>query len=190
ALAIIERRDKSSTLQPEVVAEIEALAAAAVPSPADIQPANGTGRVPEPTIRVSPESLMLKQRLPEGVRTVVIVEDTSLVRSICARILQDEFLVFETDNGVDALQLAEQLPVPFHLLLSDVCMPNLDGRSLARLWRDRRPESSVLLFSGADWEPDEPEVQIAFLRKPFTQKTLVEAARRLTARAEHALNLT
>jgi CheY-like chemotaxis protein len=122
---------------------------------------------------------------PSGPRTVVLVEDDRMVRSLCLRILQTQFLAVEADASVDALSLASRWPLPLPLLITDVNMPDMNGLTLAHLWLQRRPGSRVLLLSG-DPHLDEPlPPTMAFLGKPFRSDELTKAVMRLLNGAEH-----
>jgi two-component system cell cycle sensor histidine kinase/response regulator CckA len=83
--------------------------------------------------------------------------------------------VVATDNGETAFAtLAGDLAVD--LLLSDVVMPGLDGRHLARLARERRPELRVMLMSGyAEHELGTDLEATTFLAKPFSVAELTDA---------------
>src|SRR5207247_732435 len=87
--------------------------------------------------------------LSPGTETVLVVEDDGMVRSLVTRTLQAfGYRVLEA-SGVDAaLRLCEEHPAPIHLLLSDVVMPEMNGRVLAEQLLAKRPEMKVLFMSG------------------------------------------
>lgn len=116
--------------------------------------------------------------LPPGVRTLVLVEDDPLVRNVCQRILQSRFLVFEVGGSLDALALAERLPFPLHMLVSDITLPRMDGITLAHRWMERRPEARILLLSGNPYA-GLPSAEISFLQKPFLANELTKAVTQL-----------
>jgi DNA-binding NtrC family response regulator len=87
--------------------------------------------------------------------------------------------VLVTPRPAEALRICERQPV--HLLISDVKMPEMDGRKLAERVLKLHPEESVLLISGRSTEP--PAVartaQVRFLRKPFFPSQLLEQLKEL-----------
>jgi YesN/AraC family two-component response regulator len=69
--------------------------------------------------------------------------------------------------------VAERHSGPIHLLLTDWCMPRLDGGGLIRRLSDGRPETAILVMSG--YMDSELPPKSALLRKPFNSQALVES---------------
>jgi CheY-like chemotaxis protein len=107
---------------------------------------------------------------------ILLAEDNSAIRSLVGDILREQgYSVLEAADGVDALSLSESYPGKIDLLLTDICMPRLDGRELHRRIGIERPETATLFMSG---EPDPglaPEAR--FLRKPFAPVALLRKVR-------------
>lgn len=83
--------------------------------------------------------------------TIMIVEDeTDLRRPLAMFLTQQNAVVIEAEDGNAALSVQDDMgDQPIHLLLSDIRMPGgLYGDDLARLWREIRPESKIILMSG------------------------------------------
>lgn len=79
----------------------------------------------------------------------VIVDDSSIYRSILTRVLKqmpDVELVGTAVNGVEALEIVEQMRPD--LVLLDVEMPEMDGLEALEIIASRFPEVSVLMVSG------------------------------------------
>lgn len=118
--------------------------------------------------------------LPGG-QVVLLVEDDLLLRMSVARGLERlGYRVRHAADGEQALaRLAAEQPA---LMVSDIRMPGLDGVELTRRARGLYPGLRVLLVSGfADAEARlaVPGLDVAFLPKPFTVKTLGERIREL-----------
>jgi len=68
-------------------------------------------------------------------------------------------------------------------LITDIQMPGMDGRALARKLAERRPGLPVLFISGYATAIDEQKAAVptrtAYLEKPFTPAALREAIERL-----------
>jgi signal transduction histidine kinase len=89
------------------------------------------------------------QPVPVGSETILLVEDESVVRNLGVRILEKlGYRVLPAANGQEALRLAEQHRQPIHLLLTDVVMPNMNGRELSERISTLHPETKVLFTSG------------------------------------------
>ncbi|MBI3455341.1 MAG: GAF domain-containing protein [Candidatus Rokubacteria bacterium] len=117
-----------------------------------------------------------------GTETVLLVEDEEDVRALARDILVGHgYTVMEAAKGDEALLISQQREGPIHLLLTDVVMPQMNGRELADGLAPARPEMKVLYMSGY---ADEVighcgvlEPGIAFLAKPFTADALASKVR-------------
>jgi len=84
-----------------------------------------------------------------GTQTVLVVEDSGPMQKMVVRILSAAgYKVLATDNASEALRVCEQHEGPIHLLLTDVIMPEMNGRQLAERVTALRPEITVLFMSG------------------------------------------
>jgi two-component system cell cycle sensor histidine kinase/response regulator CckA len=109
----------------------------------------------------------------DGGLTILVADDEVAIRRLVGEILwQQGFTVLEAADGVQALEVAEQHPGPIHLLLTDWCMPRLNGRGLIRGLRNGRPETAIVIMSSYIDGDSLPKA--AFLCKPVTLQGLVE----------------
>jgi PAS domain S-box-containing protein len=119
-----------------------------------------------------------------GTETILIVEDEDLVRALASRSLRERgYRVIEARQGVEALQQLEQQSAGVDLVISDVVMPEMGGRELARRLATLRPSLPVLFISGYTgedviqrglMEPGAP-----FQQKPFTPDGLARKVREM-----------
>ncbi len=112
-----------------------------------------------------------------GQETILLVEDEEAVRSFAARALKQRgYNVIEASGGEQALEIVNSRPGEIHLLITDVVMPNMDGPTLARAVRERRPDTRVIFMSGYAEEAfrrhDTKAEELHFLPKPFGLKQL------------------
>jgi len=63
--------------------------------------------------------------------SVLVVEDDQLIRFLLRDILAEEYIVYESGTGLEALELMKRR-IP-NLVISDVMMPDMDGLELCRL---------------------------------------------------------
>lgn len=109
---------------------------------------------------------------------ILVVEDEPAVRRLVGDILvrQGYRLVQAGDGEAGWLALQENPEVA--LVVTDVRMPRLGGRELARRVQELRPHLPVLFMSGyTDGVLDTELNQVgrSFLAKPFDARALVEA---------------
>jgi CheY-like chemotaxis protein len=130
---------------------------------------------PSTSLEPGPEMLL-------GSETILLVEDDTAVRALLRRVLPKlGYTLLETGNGQEALRLLAHYPDPIHLLLTDVVMPGMSGKTLAEAVSHTRPGLKTLFISGYT---DEAVVhhgvlgeEVAFLQKPFSPTTLAAKIR-------------
>ena len=110
--------------------------------------------------------------------TVLVVEDELPVRRFAVRALGKRgYRVIEAENGDVALEILDDPSTEIDLVLSDVMMPGMDGATLLREVRARRPKAKVIMISGYGENIlqgilDQYE-GVRFLPKPFTLDELI-----------------
>jgi two-component system cell cycle sensor histidine kinase/response regulator CckA len=119
-----------------------------------------------------------------GSETIMIVEDEEMVRELASRGLREHgYRVIEARQGADALRRLEAEPGSVDLVISDVVMPEMGGRELARRLALLRPSLPVLFISGYTGEdvidrglldPGAP-----FEQKPFAPDGLARKVREM-----------
>jgi PAS domain S-box-containing protein len=119
-----------------------------------------------------------------GTETVLVAEDEDGVRELLRKVLQEfGYTVLTARHGRDALMLAGERGEDIDLLVTDVVMPEMNGRELAETLQDRRPDLKVLFMSGyTDDEVLRRGVggqDAPFVRKPFTPEDLARRVRSL-----------
>lgn len=107
--------------------------------------------------------------------TILVVEDLAPLRRLVELMLtQIGYRVFTAASAREALALAGEGGLEFDLLLSDIVMPGMDGRDLARLMRSARPALRVVLMTGyADLLAESSDLDElgadAIVQKPFAR---------------------
>jgi len=121
-----------------------------------------------------------------GTETVLLVEDETVVRETAQRILvRHGYRVLTARHGGDAVLVWREHGADVDVLLTDLRMPELDGRALVARLRAERPDLPVVLMSGyagADGDAAFLEREI-FLAKPFSTESLLGRVRDAVARA-------
>ncbi|HEY4164997.1 MAG TPA: ATP-binding protein, partial [Dongiaceae bacterium] len=112
-----------------------------------------------------------------GIGTVLLVEDEDAVRLFGARALRNKgYKVLEARSGEAALEIVNEHMDEIDLVISDVVMPRMDGPTLVKDLRTRRPDIRVIFISGYAEDAFRRRVDAGeeahFLMKPFTLKQL------------------
>jgi CheY-like chemotaxis protein len=120
--------------------------------------------------------------LPKGSETILLVEDEVLVRSLVSKFLHGQgYRVLSAARGSDALQLATEHGPRIDLLLSDVVLPNMNGRQIYERLTLTLPKLRVLFMSGYTENIILPHGMLEggfyFLQKPFSLKELASKVR-------------
>ncbi len=122
-----------------------------------------------------------------GSETVLLVEDNESVRNLALSILRRQgYTVLAAENGRAALALLDRHDGQVDLLLTDVVMPEMNGRQLFEALSGSHPRIKVLYMSGytddviAHRGVMDPGV--AFIQKPFSLKALAAKVREVLDR--------
>lgn len=117
-----------------------------------------------------------------GTETVLVVEDVIGLRRLMTRTLVSAgYTVLTAASGDEALRQLEQHGQPVHLMVTDVVMPGMSGRSLAEHLAQMRPEMKVLYMSGYTDDVilrhGVVEEGVSFISKPFGAADLIRKVR-------------
>ncbi len=120
--------------------------------------------------------------LPKGHETILVVEDEDMVRNIAVRILTRQgYAVHQADTGGNALALVDKQHRPIDMLLTDIVMPNMNGRELSEKLVARMPNLKVLFTSGYTEAVIEHhgvlDEGLNFIGKPYTPQALAKKVR-------------
>lgn len=134
-------------------------AAPITPSPKELAPMSGVG-----------------QYRPSEI-TILFVDDEPLNISNWGTLLALEgFIVQGFTAGAEALEAFKKEPTAYSILLTDLRMPDMNGKELAKALRQIRPELPLIFSSG--WVDKETEgalgglAKSSFLSKPYQIETL------------------
>jgi signal transduction histidine kinase len=118
----------------------------------------------------------------KGQETVLLVEPNEIDRKLAlSTLLRHRYQVLEASSSVEALLLTQQHSGAVHVAVSDLIMPEIGGRDLAKRLLEHHPMMKPLFISGYD---DETMVSHRLnprylLRRPYRQAVLVEKVREL-----------
>jgi len=128
------------------------------------------------TIQISP--IASKQKIDAGRgETILVVEDeVSVLKLACAILEGLGYSVLAASNANDALTLADAHRGKIDLLITDVIMPEMNGRDLAHGLQALYPQLRVIFMSGytADVIAHRGMIDegVHFIQKPFSREKL------------------
>ena len=131
--------------------------------------------VPTPTV-----ARRLRTKASGGSETILVAEDEDLVRRLLKTTLTSGgYSVLEARDGVEALEVCEQMGASLDLLVTDVVMPRMTGLELARRLAVDHPALKVLCISGYSEETTSAQrpLEWPLLAKPFVPAALLERVR-------------
>ena len=111
---------------------------------------------------------------------VLLVDDEILIREAISENIPWEKHGFELvhvcDNGKTAIEYLEENEV--NLVITDICMPYVDGMGLSKYIYENHPETMIIIFSGySDFEYAKQAIQYKvaeYILKPITARELSE----------------
>jgi DNA-binding response OmpR family regulator len=118
----------------------------------------------------------------KGWETILLVEDEGALREIAREVLEEHgYRIIEATGPHKAIEICHRHPEPIDLVVTDVVMPEMNGRALAEVLVAARPGLRVLYMSGYTDDviahSGVLESGTLLLEKPFTVQTLLERVR-------------
>ncbi len=137
-------------------------------------------RVDEPV--EEPGKRVIREGMPQGSETVLVVEDNEEVRTFAVLVLKRQgYKTLEASNGDEALHLCEGMKESIHLILTDVVMPGMNGCQLVEHLRQGCRDLKALYMSGytdnAVIHHGVLEKGMDYIQKPFTIEALSRKVR-------------
>jgi len=117
-----------------------------------------------------------------GHETVLVVEDEKVLLDLSKRMLEKlGYHMLTAGTPGEAVRLAEEYTGEIHLLMTDVVMPKMNGRDLAKKMLSLYPNLKRLFMSGytADVIAHHGVLDegVNFIQKPFSRKDLAAKVR-------------
>ena len=120
------------------------------------------------------------------IMNILIIDDEKDTRQRIARLLSVSDNVLQADNGLEALNVLDREHID--LILTDICMPRMDGLELIRILRNQGSSAEIIVMSGYnDFNYAQKAIRynvMDYLLKPISPldlKKLVEDAKRRIA---------
>jgi|TARA_Y100000310_G_scaffold311069_1_gene356993 signal transduction histidine kinase len=112
--------------------------------------------------------------------TIMVCEDDRSVRELMDSILSMAgYTVIAAERASQALKLAAEHDSAIQLLITDVVMPEMNGKELADILTSLNPNLKTIFTSGYRSNVVGPGESIEFIEKPFTRDILVQRVKRV-----------
>ena len=130
----------------------------------------------------------IRGEMKGGTETLLVVEDEDSMLTLLKKILQNRgYRVIPAQNPSQAMKHAEEFDGEIHLLLTDVILPQMNGKGLSDRINIIRPGIRRLFMSGypADVITRQGIIyeDLNFIQKPFDEHTLISKIRETLDRA-------
>jgi len=122
-----------------------------------------------------------------GKERILFVDDEQMLTILGQQLLESfGYTVTVTNNSLNALEIFQNAPDTFDLIITDMTMPGLSGRELTKRFLDIRPEIPIIICTGFNDQVGEKHMKESgireFVTKPYTIKSLDKSIRRLLER--------
>ncbi|MDD3118314.1 MAG: PocR ligand-binding domain-containing protein [Victivallales bacterium] len=119
-----------------------------------------------------------------GSETILLAEDDPAILALGKYLLEQHgYTVIAADSPATALKLAADHPTPIHLLISDVVMPQMNGKMLWDQLAATRPGLKVIYMSGYPAEVITHhgiiDTGVEFMPKPFSEESMLATVRKV-----------
>lgn len=123
-----------------------------------------------------------RESISSGTETILLVEDEPMILSMTTNMLvRQGYHVLTTSSPQEAIRLAKEHAGSIDLLITDVIMPEMNGRDLAKQLFAISPNIKCLFMSGYTANVVEPHGVLGegvhFIQKPFNMEDLATAIR-------------
>lgn len=110
-------------------------------------------------------------------KTILIVDDSSVMRSMTKQTLEKHYNIIETCNGKDALSELQKPNAQIDLILSDVNMPIMNGIEFLRNLKKNKSPVPLFFLSSEDENKFKKDCfefgAMGWIQKPYNPKNLL-----------------
>ena len=83
-------------------------------------------------------------------QSILIVDDNKMILDLLSEVFTKmyDLTVFKAENGLDGLDIFEKECID--IVLTDICMPGIDGIELSKRIRNQSPDAKIAVMTGGD----------------------------------------
>jgi CheY-like chemotaxis protein/two-component sensor histidine kinase len=91
----------------------------------------------------------LRKLIPRGYETILLIDDEEMIVDIVKSMLENlGYKIFGKTAPLQALEMFQEEPDKFDLIVTDMTMPKMTGLDLAKRFHELRPDIPILLCTG------------------------------------------
>jgi two-component system, cell cycle sensor histidine kinase and response regulator CckA len=130
--------------------------------------------------------------LPGHGETLLVVEDETAIRKLTQHMLEDlGYIVLNAESAKKALEMSETHGHEIRLVITDVIMPEMNGRELADRLKALNPDLGILFMSGYTADVISHlgilDPGVCFIEKPFSVASLADKVHEVLAKNSAAV---
>ncbi|MBF0397052.1 MAG: PAS domain S-box protein [Desulfobacterales bacterium] len=133
--------------------------------------------------KIESDIILINESL-KGTETILLVEDEEMILHICKLTLEKYgYNVIAVTKPSEAIALAKKNQSKIHMLITDLIMPDMDGKELSEIIKNLNPDMQVLFMSAY---PDHTighlnilKEEFRFIQKPFSSENLLSIIRKV-----------
>ncbi|MEI6305935.1 MAG: ATP-binding protein, partial [Deltaproteobacteria bacterium] len=124
-----------------------------------------------------PQLESLAETAPLGHETILVVEDDLHILNLTTLLLSEQgYTVLEANSPAEAIRLAQERCSEINLFITDLIMPEMNGKDLAKILHSINPQFKCIFMSGYSADVITNigilEGNKNFIKKPFSLKDL------------------
>ncbi|MDE5562006.1 MAG: diguanylate cyclase [Clostridiales bacterium] len=111
-------------------------------------------------------------------KTILIVDDSELNRSLLSDMLFDDFNIIEAEDGTEAVMILQERELEISLILLDIVMPNMDGFEVLAMmnkkgWINTIPVIMISAETGSAYIDRAYDLgAVDYISRPFDERTV------------------
>ena len=112
-------------------------------------------------------------------QSILIVDDDKMILDLLSEVFTKmyDLTVFKAENGLDGLDIFEKECID--IVLTDICMPGIDGIELSKRIRNQSPDAKIAVMTGGDADMAKELLNDGtanfFFRKPFAISSICKS---------------
>lgn len=131
-----------------------------------------------------PIATAAKLELPRGKEHILFVDDEKQIVDMVRLMLENlGYQVTVRTSSVEALEAFRNKPDKYDMVITDMTMPNMTGKDLAKELMNERPDIPIILCTGFSEQIDERRAKelgmSAFIMKPIVMHDIANTIRRI-----------